>query len=478
MDSHSMSHTCVLSFVAAALLMSGCTTVTTDDRARNVILFVGDGMSLATVTASRILEGQQRGGQGEEHLLAFETLPYTALAKVYNTNQQVPDSAGTATAILSGHKTLAGVVGVDSRVTRGDCNTEFAARVPSIVQIAEENGMATGIVSTARITHATPAAAYAHSVERGWENDATLPDTATSCHDIARQLIEFSHGDGIDIVLGGGGLQFLPDSRGGKRTDGRHLFDDWQASDPDNHMFVYNRAMLATAVSTVGNKVGRHARQILGVFAPSHMSYEVDRVRNQTDEPSLTAMTLAAIEHLSPKEGYFLLVEGGRIDHAHHGGNAARALTETIEFSNAVRAALETVSLDDTLIIVTADHGHTLTIGGYATRGNPILGKVIENGPDGRSTRKPALDINGQPYTSLSYANGPGYLASQKEVMATADTSDVNYQQQATVGLYSETHSGTDVPVYAGGPGSDNVRGVLEQNKLFDIMARALGFIR
>jgi len=450
--------------------------VTSADTAKNVILFIGDGMSLDTVTASRILEGQQRGGKGEEHVLAFETLPNTAFSKVYNTNQQVPDSAGTATAMLSGQKTLAGVIGVDSSVVRANCASEKAAIIPSIVELAERQGISTGIVSTARITHATPAAAYAHSADRNWENNSSLPQDAGDCVDIATQLISFHQGDGIDITLGGGWAEFVPEAVGGHRTDGRNLLTEWEAQDRLNHVIANNKSTLANAVGSGLNK----DRQILGVFHKSHMSFEVDRIRNDADEPSLTAMTLAAIEHLSNKDiGFFLLVEGGRIDHAHHAGNAARALTETIEFSAAVDATLKAVSLEDTLIIVTADHGHTMSIGGYSTRGNPILGKVIENGPDGSSTRTPALDVHGQPYTTLSYANGPGYMAAKDRVMATTDTSHVDFKQTAAVGLsYTETHSGTDVPVYAGGPGSNNVRGVIEQNKLFDIMAQALGLKR
>ncbi len=478
-----MRITTITSLAVATVALGACTSVSvppektiagSPHQARNVILFIGDGMSLDTVTASRILAGQQRGGTGEEHVLAFETLPHTALAKVYNTNQQVPDSAGTATAMLSGYKTLAGVIGVGPRVVRGDCSTQHSAVVPSIVQLAEERGLATGVVSTARITHATPAAAYAHSADRGWENNGALPENANGCTDIARQLVSFDAGDGIDIALGGGLAQFLPESEGGRRTDGRNLLEQWEAQDPENHTVVDDRSTLNAATRSRNT-----SRQVLGVFTPSHMSYEIDRVRADTNEPSLTNMTIAAINHLKKRDsGYFLLVEGGRIDHAHHQGNAARALTETIEFSAAIEATLKTVSLDDTLIIVTADHGHTMSMGGYSTRGNPILGKVIENGPDGTSTRKPALDIDGQPYTSLTYANGPGYMAAKERVMATTDTSDIDFLQAAAVGLkYGETHSGTDVPVYAGGPGSSNVRGVIEQNRIFDIMARALGLV-
>ena len=140
-------------------------------QAKNIILFVGDGMGVSTVTAARILEGQQKGGQGEENLLSFERFPYTALAKTYNTNQQTPDSAGTMTAMMSGIKTKAGLIGVDATVTRGDCATLEGAQIATFLEEAEQEGLSTGIISTARITHATPAATYAHSVDRNYEDD-------------------------------------------------------------------------------------------------------------------------------------------------------------------------------------------------------------------------------------------------------------------------------------------------------------------
>ena len=130
--------------------------------ARNVILFIGDGLDLSTITAARILQGQQRGEPGEENILSFERFPYTGLAKTYNTNQQTPDSAGTTTAMLSGVKTRAGVIGLSSTPPRGDCQAAAGHELDSLFELGERAGLATGIVTTARITHATPAAAYAH----------------------------------------------------------------------------------------------------------------------------------------------------------------------------------------------------------------------------------------------------------------------------------------------------------------------------
>lgn len=164
-------------------------------------------------------------------------------------------------------------------------------------------------------------------------------------------------------------------------------------------------------------------------------------------------------------DGYFLLVEAGRIDHAHHFGNAYRALVDTVALSDAVAAASDMTKSDDTLIIVTADHSHTLTISGYPPRGNPILGKVVTN---------PVFeDAKDAAYTTLGYANGPGYQSPYPD-LSKANTEDPDYRQIAAVPLAVETHAGEDVAAFAQGPGAKNIRGVMEQNKLFNVMRDVL----
>lgn len=149
-------------------------------QAKNVILFVGDGMGVSTVTAARILEGQLRGESGEENSLSFERLPFVALSKTYSVNQQTADSAPTMTAIITGVKTDDGVISVDQNVVSGDHTTVKGNELPTFLELAEQAGLSTGVVSTARITHATPAAYYAHSPERDWEGDADLTDEVTT----------------------------------------------------------------------------------------------------------------------------------------------------------------------------------------------------------------------------------------------------------------------------------------------------------
>ena len=175
-------------------------------RAKNVILFLGDGMGISTVTASRIMQGQMQGRDGEKNSLTFEKLPYVALSKTYSANQQTSDSAPTMTAIVTGVKTNDGELGVDQAVVRAEKDNAIiqAHKLTTILELAKARGMATGVVTTARVTHATPAALYAHTAERDWEADSNLPAGAT-VKDIAAQSIDsFAVNNGMDVLIGGG----------------------------------------------------------------------------------------------------------------------------------------------------------------------------------------------------------------------------------------------------------------------------------
>lgn len=448
--------------------------------ARNVILFIGDGMSLATVAAARILEGQLRGESGEENLLSFEQFPQLALSKTYNTNQQTPDSAGTMTAMVTGVKTFAGALSVSDLAQRAECRSVAGHELVTALDLATLANMATGIVTTTRITHATPAALFARVPERNWEVNRSLPNEAVEagCTDIAHQLVHYPARHGIDVVLGGGRRAFLPSDQAdpeypdqsGLRDDGLNLVDLWQQRFPEGQ-YVWN---LPQFLAIDPNFAG----PVMGLFEPSHMQYEADRSNDPAGEPSIEAMTVKAIELLSQrKEGYFLMVEGGRIDHAHHANNAHRALIDTIAFSDAVRAAAAMTNPEDTLILVTADHAHALNFGGYGQRGNPITGLAVRPG-QGSEEDRIQKDRDDQPMTVLSYASGPGYRTGPRPVLTEPEVTDPNFLQEAVFGLYSATHAGEDVPVYAIGPGSEWVNGVMEQNVIFHIMVHSSPALR
>jgi len=460
-------------------------------RAKNVILFIADGMDPTTITAARIYDGQSRGEDGEENFLSFETLPHLAMVKTYTTNAQTPDSAGTATAMVAGVKTKSGVISMTDAVVTDDCAASKGSEIVTVAELAEQAGLATGIISTARLTHATPATMYAHAANRNWEADSLLSEenAAAGCVDIARQLIEFSHGDGIDVAMGGGRRNFLPRkmtdpekaSQKGRRKDGRNLVQEWTDQSAD-HAYIYDRAGFE-GLDRRGNL------KLLGLFEPSHMQYELDRstAENQSgNEPSLAEMTDAAIDILAQnKKGYVLMVEGGRVDHAHHAGNAARALKDTQAFADAVALALRKTDVRDTLIIVTADHGHTVTLQGYPVKGNNILGLVRSPYDQFNDENGLSLALDGKPYPTLAYGNGPGahvhednHGFSPRPLLTDSQTTDPDFKQPAAIPLRSETHGGQDVTIYARGPQAWLFSGVVEQTYIFHVMEKALDLKR
>jgi alkaline phosphatase len=472
-------------------------------KAKNVILFIGDGMGITTVTAARIFEGQQRGESGEENRLSFEDFPYTALSKTYSANQQTSDSAPTMSGIITGVKTDEGTLSVNQSIVRGNYRTVKGNETKTLLEMAEQAGKSTGVVTTTRVTHATPAACYSHTADRDWESDKDIFDRKKDAYeakfpDIARQLIEFPYGNGLEVAFGGGRSKFLPNNvadpeypnRKGERLDGRNLALEW-VKKRANSSFIWNKQQL----DAIDPRTTKH---VLGLFDPSHLEFEYDRAKPDNNEPSLPQMTSKAIDILSQnKNGFFLMVEGGRIDQAHHYGNAYRALRDTVEFSDAIRTALKKVNLDDTLIIVTADHSHTLTMMGYPVRGNNILGLVREVDDDGNLEPDYKRDSLGLPFTTLNYAAGRGYtgatndqpegpkkyLEAPKNVkgitrgrpdLTKVDTTDPDYMQEAIIPLPDETHGGEDVPIYATGVNAYLIHGSMEENWIFYVMADAL----
>ena len=285
-------------------------------------------------------------------------------------------------------------------------------------------------------------------------------------------------------MLGGGRSNFLPNtvfdpentSSKGSRKDGRNLTNAWVSSrnalNLGSSKFVYDKAGFDAATPA-------NTSYLLGLFERSHMQYEADRLPTPSDtptEPSLTEMTQKSIAMLkNNKKGFFLTVEGGRIDHAHHAGNAKRALLDTIEFSKAVKYAYENTDPRDTLILVTADHSHVFTIGGYPHRGNPIVGLV--RGVPNEDGDEPALstDSNGLPYSTLAYANGPGYKET-RPTLTEETTSALDYLQESAVPLSSETHAGEEVAIYGSGPYAYLLKGTMEQNWIYYVMREAFGF--
>ncbi|KAK9519436.1 hypothetical protein VZT92_022166 [Zoarces viviparus] len=442
-----------------------------EHQAKNLILFLGDGMGVSTVTAARILRGQMEGGSGEETMLAMDTFPYVALSKTYSVDKQVADSASTATAYHCGVKANAKTVGLSANAVAYECNTTFGNEVFSVLRRAKAQGKSVGVVTTTRVQHASPAAAYAHSVSRSWYSDADLPSSARrqGCVDIATQLV--TNVD-IDVILGGGRMYMTPkgtpdpeyptsNSRKGDRKDKRNLIDVWLKAKPNKKSrYVWHKKEF--------DEINVKATdRLMGLFEPKDMRFEV--FRNSTRDPSIVEMTEKAIQILSKNpKGYFLFVEdeyyvNRRIDHGHHDGIAKLALTEAVMFDRAIQRAAQLTRESDTLTVVTADHSHVFTFGGSTPRGNPIFGLAPKKADDK------------MPFTSILYANGPGYVHvnGTRGNITMVDYYDEEYMQQAAVPLDSETHGGEDVAIYAKGPMAHLIHGVKEQNYVAHVMAYA-----
>ncbi|KAK9519438.1 hypothetical protein VZT92_022167 [Zoarces viviparus] len=429
-------------------------------QAKNIILFLGDGMGVPTVTAARILKGQLAGESGEETSLVMDTFPHLALSKTYTVDQQMPDSAGTATAFLCGVKANYGTLGVTAATPRGNCRAVYGNEVTSVLNRAKKAGKSVGIVTTTRVQHASPSANYAHSADRNWYSDSDLTPEAiqNGCRDIAYQLV---HNIEIDVILGGGRQYMFSNTTQdpeyptytGDRDDGQNLVAEW-LKNKKNAKYVWNKAEF-DAINPANTDF------LIGLFEPKDCRYELER--HASMDPSLTEMMEKAIKILSKNpKGFYLFVEDtGRIDHGHHGGRAKKALYETVEFDRAIGRAAELTSELDTLSVVTADHSHVFTVGGYSARGNSVLGVSRVLADDQKH------------FTTAVYGNGPGYREGTRPDVNETISSTNEYRQQAPVPLDSETHSIEDVAIFAKGPMSHLFHGVQEQNYIAHVIAYA-----
>lgn len=431
--------------------------------AKNVILFIGDGMGPTVLTATRLYK------VGEEGNLAMMSLPRTARIKTFSNDAQTTDSAPSMAAYTTGVKMNNEVIAMssdtqavapskDANGNKGinNCSTDNGTPVPTLLELAKGAGKSVGAVTTTELTHATPAATYAHICHR----DAAYAIAAQAVPGGAG--FNSALGDGVDVLLGGGANHWTPydsASNKGGRADGRDLTAELGAR---GYQYVTTRSDLAKIESG----------KVLGLFsAKSHLDYELDRVAKgaANTQPSLSEMTAKAIDLLSQNgQGYFLMVEGGRIDHALHGTNAKRALTDAVALDEAVKTALGKVDLNEPLIVVTADHDHTMTINGYAAKGNPVL-DLVKNGDGSTQT-----DVDGKPFTTLVFGNGPN-RADVRPTLTSGEVMADDYLQETGIKLGSETHGGGDVMLFADGAGSSRFKGTLDNTRVFGKIKEALG---
>lgn len=468
MKRHILASLLALSFANLAAAQTAPST------SKNIIFFLGDGMGPSTITASRIYK------YGEEGSLTMDKLERTARIKTFSNDAQTTDSAPSMASYMTGVKmnnevlsmTLETIATPPSKDANGNlgvnnCAANNGKSVATILELAKAKGKAVGAITTTELTHATPAATFSHICNRNAQ------------YAIAAQAVpggagyNAALGDGVDVLMGGGRNHFTPfDASTNKsgRADGRNLLTELAAKG-------YTVAANKTEMQAAPNN-----KKFIGLYSSkSHLEYELDRVATPplgegASQPSLAEMTTKAIDLLSQNpNGFFLMVEGGRIDHALHATNAKRALADTIAFDDAIKAAIDKIKLTDpnltnTLIVVTADHDHTLAFNGYGKRGNPILDINRDY-----KTGLPTKDADGNTYTTLVFGNGPN----RPNLRTNLDSATVlgdNYLQETGVRLSSETHGGGDVKLFATGVNSKLFKGTIDNTKVFSFLKTAFGF--
>ncbi|EPX85297.1 alkaline phosphatase [Salipiger mucosus] len=447
--------------------------------AKNIIVLVADGNGVGTNYITRLFDGQQKGMLGEENVLPYETPDWSsALIKTYNINAQTPDSAPTAGAMNTGVKQRFNLINLGGDAIHDDCSTVEGNELTTFGEIVTGMDKSVGFVSTARVTHATPAAVYSKTANRNWED--SVPEECDGIQtDIATQLIDQMEAGMIDFAMGGGRRHFVPEGvetdegGSGRRADGVNLIDRATGL---GAQYAWNTETFDALTTDA---------PVLALFNDSHMEYEADRADD--DEPSLADMTKKAIEFLSQNEnGYYLEIEAGRVDHANHAGNAARVVRDGVAYAEAVAMADEMTDDEDTLIIVTADHEHALALNGYCGRGSDIMGLCYDIAQHGdKHSDELVLGSDGKPFTVVGYLNGAGSVLVEQEdgtfaapegrpEITQEDATDLDYVQQALVPKSSESHSGEDVAVYAKGPWAHLFDSTLEQNVIFHVMHHAV----
>ena len=432
-------------------------------QAKNIIFFLGDGMGPTTITAARIYKA------GEDGLLNFERLDRTARIKTYSADAQVTDSAPSMGAYMTGVKINNDVISLkdakpvapakdgNGNPTLDRCGASNGTAPMTILELAKGAGKSVGAITTTELTHATPASTFSHVCDRDMG------------YTIAQQIVPGGAGyntrlkDGVDVLMGGGRIHFTPfDAKANPkgRGDGRNLVLELEKQ---GYFIAGTRADMASS---------RPGQKFLGLYGDSHLDYASKR---RPTQPTLAEMTAKSIELLSANpKGFFLMVEGGKIDHALHDTNARNAMIETVDFDEAIQTALDRMraidpGLDNTLIVVTADHDHTMVLNGYPKRGSPVL-DIVRGYRDGEPTR----DADGKTFTTLVFGNGPNRPDLRLDVdSAKAQAED--YHQETGVKWSSESHGGGDVKLYAAGAGSAPFRGTMENTHVFTLMKAAAG---
>lgn len=470
-------------------------------RAKNVILFVGDGMSLQAREIARILSKGMTNGKYND-LLAMEKLDHNAIITTSGYDSLVTDSANSASAYATGHKSVVNAMGVYEDSTKDP-------KVENISEIVKRTrGMSVGIITQAESTDATPAVMIGHTRRRANQDF------------LAKSYLDAYHRP--DVIMGGGSSRYLPQSTpGSKRKDQDNIIQDFKD-------LGYTFAGTATEMKNAPSD-----KPLLGLYHTSTMNVYLDRemlkdpsvLKGFTDQPNLMDMTKKSLDILSKNpNGFFAMIEGASIDKQLHVMDWQRAAYDTIEFDKAIEYAEKWNKEhgNDTLIIVLADHAHGVSISGTyhehdGKKGTEAV-RVYQNSvfPTFEDKDKDGFPDNPDPDVTLAvqYANHPEYYSNyhfMKKPTPPALSVTETKQEQSTIGDKvefhqvttssskanparihqgdpvqlmpantpkddpQECHSADDILLNAGGPGSEYFKGTMDNTEVFFGMLRALG---
>lgn len=460
--------------------------------AKNVILMIGDGMSANIRTAARVVSKGIEQGKFKGWL-EMEKMDYMGMVTSSGMDSIVTDSANSASAYATGNKTAVSAEGVYPDNTTDPLDDP---RIENIIELVKRTkGMATGVVTTADVTDATPAAMAVHTRKRSTSEAIVNMFNETNSRP--------------DVIMGGGLEWFLPEIQGGKRKDGKDMIDVFKS---EGFSYVTN----ATELNNLGN-----TDKILGLFKKGNMNVYFDReytqpnnldiVGKDSDQPTLMEMSAKAIDALdNNKNGFFVMIEAASIDKMAHPMDFERLIWDTIEFDKTVGLAKKYAKQHgDTLVIVTSDHGHSMTLNGsYNTA--EAEGKIGEElrelvGTYEESQFPTYVDADGDGFPdnpdaewklSVGWGNHPDYnddfLTNPEPISPTIQDPNVKDQkwyianpEKDPNGVHFtgnipheesvEVHTFDDVPVNTMGPGADLFTGYMDNTQIFRNMVTALG---
>jgi alkaline phosphatase len=408
---------CLLVFIAAGVLFFHTWVV---QKPFGVILFVGDGLVTGNLTAARLYDG------GADHHLTMDTFPHLALVTNYANDFAVPDSPAAASAIATGMKVDNGVIGISPK----------GKTLMSILELARERGRAVGVVTTGGLTDASIAAFYAHVRRSG---------------DIDTIAVQFAENAKLDVAMGGGAQDFTPESKSGHRKDGRDLLLEMKSKGAE--IMRSKKELENAAIFTTAPRVG--------VFANADLAYS-NQIEAGSQEPTLPDMVQRAIEFLQLHErGYVLVVDAELISRAAEENDGEHVLTETVDMDRAIARAWRYAG-DKALVLAVGKHATGgMTMNGYPLRQEHGVG---------------LLGVNAVGYPAIAWASGPMGPSKPGPVTSGSGSPAPTPTVNEPAAFYARTavDSAQDVIAVGKGPGTEALKGVIDNTQIYQILAGAL----